>query len=58
MNRQQEEDVHGALHDADVLASIYGQSPVVCSLAAFAAAPHSNAFIFAGSSGVGKTAAA
>jgi len=37
---------------------IHGQAPVVRSLSAFAAAPHSNAFIFAGSSGVGKTAAA
>jgi hypothetical protein len=40
------------------LADIYGQSPIIRSLTAFAAAPHSNAFIFAGSSGVGKTAAA
>ena len=40
------------------LSDIHGQSAVVRSLSAFAAAPHSNAFIFAGSSGVGKTAAA
>ena len=40
------------------LSDIHGQSPVVRSLSAFAAAPHSNAFIVAGSSGVGKTAAA
>ena len=47
-----------ARHKPARLADIHGQSPVVRSLTAFAAAPHSNAFIFAGSSGVGKTAAA
>jgi len=40
------------------LSDIHRQSAVVRSLSAFAAAPYSNAFIFAGSSGVGKTAAA
>jgi hypothetical protein len=43
-----------ARHKPARLADIHGQSAVVRSLAAFAAAPHSNAFIIAGSSGVGK----
>ena len=47
-----------ARHRPARLSDIHGQSAVVRSLSAFAAAPHSNAFIFAGSSGVGKTAAA
>jgi len=47
-----------ARHKPARLADIHGQAAIVRSLSAFAAAPHSNAFIFAGSSGVGKTAAA
>ena len=47
-----------ARHKPARLSDIHGQAAVVRSLSAFAAAPHSNAFIFAGSSGVGKTAAA
>ena len=47
-----------ARHKPARLSDIHGQATVVRSLSAFAAAPHSNAFIFAGSSGVGKTAAA
>jgi phospholipid N-methyltransferase len=47
-----------ARHKPARLADIHGQAAVIRSLSAFAAAPHSNAFIFAGSSGVGKTAAA
>jgi hypothetical protein len=47
-----------ARHKPARLSDIHGQATIVRSLSAFAAAPYSNAFIFAGSSGVGKTATA
>jgi DNA replication protein DnaC/predicted RNA methylase len=60
--RKQDNQVHNgnilSRNAPDTLGRIRGQGSIVKSLTAFAKAPHSAAFVFAGPSGVGKTATA